>query len=184
MKRVSLTASALLLAACSGPSRQAVSLLDYEAAAPAGWEARSPENSMRVAEFQVGDEPGAAEVIVYYFGPGQGGSAEANVTRWEGQFTGPDGGPVQAEVSTLEGVAFPTTLAELEGTYARGMGMGPGAGAAEPDQALMAAVVETPRGSLYPQLFGSREAVAAARDGFIDFVRSIAPREAGEAPEG
>jgi len=100
---------------------------------------------MRLAEFTV-PESGAppAEVVVYYFGEGQGGSVEANIARWSAQFTGPDGSPVAPRLATAEGTAFPTTVAEYEGAYARGVGLG--RAEATPDQALVAAVVETPRG--------------------------------------
>lgn len=158
-------------AACSSPPPRAVSLLDYGTSAPPEWEVRVPGSSMRLTEFDVG---GGAEVIVFYFGAGQGGSAAANIARWESQFTAPDGGAVQAEVSTLEGSTFPTTVAELEGRYARGVGMG---AQAEPEdgQALVASVVETPQGTLFPQLVGPRAVVDAEREAFLDFVRDIAP---------
>jgi len=68
---------------------------------------------------------------------------------------------------------FATTLAEFEGSYARGVGGGPGAGSAEPDQMLVAAVVETPRGNLFLQLFGDRAAVQATRESFLGMVGSI-----------
>jgi len=75
----------------------------------------------------------------------------------------------------VSGTAFTTTLAEFEGAYARGVGLGPGTGDAEPDQALVAAVVETPRGNLFLQLFGDRAAVEAAREDFLHMVTSIHP---------
>jgi hypothetical protein len=127
---------------------------------------------MRLAEFTTPGGSGQAEVMVYHFGPGQGGSAAANVDRWESQFTGEGGERVPAQVSTLEGTAFPTTLVELAGTYTRGVGMG-AAGGARSGQALVAAVVETPGGNLFPQLFGPREDVAAEREAFVGFLRSI-----------
>ena len=176
MRGIVLTsASALALGACAAPAEQPVSLLEYEAVAPSAWDVRPPENSMRLTEFDAGD---GAEVVVFYFGPGQGGSAEANVARWESQFAGPEGAPVSADVSTLDGAAFPTTVAELGGAYSRTVGMGMASGDAEPDQALVAAVVETPQGNLFPQLFGPREAVAAERDAFLRFLRSIGPADA------
>lgn len=160
--------------ACSSPPPQPVSLLGYGTSAPSEWEVRAPESSMRLTEFDIG---GGAEVIVFYFGAGQGGSAAANIARWESQFTAPDGGPVEAEVSTLDGSTFPTTVAELEGRYARGVGMGR-QGEPEDDQALVAAVVETAQGTLFPQLVGPRAAVEEERDAFLDFVRGIAPAPA------
>ncbi|MGD2045468.1 MAG: hypothetical protein PVJ80_05940 [Gemmatimonadota bacterium] len=152
-----------------------VALLDYQATVPASMQEHPSTNSMRLAQYVVSRDDGTeAEVIVYYFGQGQGGSAEANIVRWSHQFTGPDGDPVTPHVMDVEGTAFPTTLAEFEGTYRRGIGMGDEA-EPEPGQALVAAVVETPRGNLFLQLFGDRAAVAATRDDFLSMVTSIRP---------
>ena len=73
----------------------------------------------------------------------------------------------------MDGTAFKTTVAEFEGTYARGIGMGPGSAEAVPDQELIAAVVETPKGNLFLQLFGDSKAVSAVRKDFLDMVTAI-----------
>lgn len=183
-RRAGAAAAPLLLAmvaltACDArPAGEAVRLLDYEATVPPSLEARPAANAMRLAEFSVPRDDGTeAEVVVYWFGEGQGGDAQANIARWAGQFTTPDGAPVTPEVTTPEGTAFPTTVAAFQGTYARGIGMGPTQG--EPGQALVAAVVEAPRGNLFLQLHGDREAVAATRGDFLEMVGSIRP-----APDG
>lgn len=172
-------ATVLLAAtACGGIPGEAVPLLDYQVVVPPAFQARPASSSMRLAEYTVsGDDAGPAEVVVYYFGEGQGGSVDANIARWSAQFTGPDGSPVTPRIATREGTAFPTTVAEYEGAYARGVGLGPAE--ATPDQGLVAAVVETPRGNLFLQLVGPRAAVAAARGDFLRMVESIGPGAAG-----
>ena len=158
---------------------QTVALLDYQATVPASMQAHPSTSSMRLAQYVVPRDDGTeAEVIVYYFGEGQGGSADQNIVRWNAQFTGPDGGAITPHIMDVDGTTFPTTLAEFEGTYRRGIGMGSEA-EPEPDQALVAAVVETPRGNLFLQLFGDRAAVAATRDDFLSMVTSIRPAEGG-----
>jgi len=173
--RRSLVLSVLLLAACrTAEPGTSVTLLDYEALVPPTFVARPATSSMRLAEFDVPrTDDTHAEVIVYYFGEGQGGSADANITRWSTQFMAPDGSHVTPHVMDVSGTAFTTTLAEFEGAYARGVGLGTGTGDAEPDQALVAAVVETPRGNLFLQLFGDRAAVEDAREDFLHMVTSI-----------
>lgn len=172
MRRSALIAL-VACAACEAGGGQTVSLLEYQASVPATWQSHPATSSMRLAEYIVPRTDGTrAEVIVYYFGQGQGGSADANIVRWTSQFTSADGGPVTPRVMTVEGTAFVTTVAELEGTYARGVGMGSPA-EAQDDQGLVAAVVETPRGNLFLQLFGDRAAVAEARQDFLDMVTSI-----------
>lgn len=165
---------ALALAACTSVEGQRISLLDYEAIVPASLQSRPATSSMRLAEFDVPRDDGtSAEVIVYYFGQGQGGSADANIARWQTQFMTADGGHVTPHVMTVDGTQFTTTVAEFEGSYARGVGLGTSTDDAEPDQALIAAVVETPRGNLFLQLFGDRVAVEATRADFLDMVTSI-----------
>ena len=82
--RRSLVLSLLLLAACrTAEPGASVELLDYEALVPPSFVARPATSSMRLAEFDVPrTDDTHAEVIVYYFGEGQGGSADANIARW------------------------------------------------------------------------------------------------------
>ncbi|MGD8278626.1 MAG: hypothetical protein PVH00_11395 [Gemmatimonadota bacterium] len=161
-------------AACSGGGTEDVTLHDYSASLPSGWEPGTPTNEMRAAEYTVclgGAD--TANVIVYWFEEGQGGDVQQNIDRWTSQFATPDGGAVAPTVSTLDGGAFPITLVELEGTYGRGMGMGPGRETPTAGQALDAAIVETPTGRFFVQLFGNAGCVAATRDAFLDYVKSI-----------
>ena len=152
-----------------------VSLLGYRTSVPAGWMSSQPSSSMRLAEFRV---PGTAaalpfEAVVYFFGPGQGGSPEANLARWKSQFSNPAGGPVAATVAhdTVRGI--PYTIAEYRGTYARGVGMGSGADAARPDHILIAVVAETPRGTLFFQCYGPSAAVETQRAACLTFARGL-----------
>ena len=139
---------------------------------PADWIASEPRGDMRLLQFTVpaADEAGAAELVVYYFGPGQGGSLEANVARWTSQFSSDDG-PVEPVITPLTG-NLPATLVELTGRYARGVGVGP-VGDTLPNRTLLAGVVETPRGNLYPQLYGPADVVAKHKAEFVGFITRI-----------
>jgi len=158
-------------------SQNTVSLLGYSAAVPKGWTSRTPSSSMRLAEFVAATpasttSPGA-EVIVYFFGPSQGGSVEANLARWKAQFSSPTGEAVKEVVTTETKGTFPLTIAEYRGTYARGIGAGSGADAARPNHALIAVVAETPKGTLFFQLFGPVASVEAQRAAYLAFVRGL-----------
>ena len=63
---------------------------------PPGW-ASQGSAPFRVVTYSVPAIPGSekAECIVYFFGPGQGGSVEANLDRWKGQFS-QNGKPAEA----------------------------------------------------------------------------------------
>jgi hypothetical protein len=168
-------ALALSLAACATASAQGtVSLLEYKATVPAGWATAPTTSSMRLAQYTIPGRDGsvAAEVVVYFFGKGQGGNVEANLTRWKAQFSTPDGAAVYEKVTRDSTGAFPVTVAEYRGTYARGIGAGD-AGSAKPGQSLIAAIAETPRGTLFFQLFGATENVSPQRDALVGFVKSL-----------
>jgi hypothetical protein len=117
-------------------------------------------------------EQESAELVVYYFGKDQGGSVDENIERWKSQFSSPDGDAVEPVVSKLVSATMEATLVELEGSYARGVGMGP-VGDPLADRMLLAAVVETPKGNIYPQLHGPADLVKVYRASFIVFVQGI-----------
>lgn len=166
--------SAATLSATTAIAQQpgTVKLLDYNAKIPAGWSSRTPSSTMRLAEYVAG-APGGAEVVVYFFGVSQGGSVDANLARWKSQFTNPNGGAVEEKVTHDKSAAFPLTIAEYRGTYARGIGAGSAPEAARPNQILSAVVAETPKGTLFFQLFGPAAAVEAQRAAYLAFVRSM-----------
>lgn len=151
-----------------------VTLLDYQAKVPAGWVTATATSSMRLAQYTIPAKDGsvAAEVVVYFFGKGQGGNVEANLARWKAQFSTPDGSAAYEKVTRDSSGAFPVTIAEYRGTYARGIGAGDAA-TAKPNQSLVAAIAETPRGTLFFQLFGATVNVSPQRDALERFVKSV-----------
>jgi hypothetical protein len=172
-----LAASALMLTFATpavATAQGTVSLLEYKATVPVGWVTAPSTSSMRLAQYTIPARDGslAAEVVVYFFGKGQGGDVAANLTRWKGQFSTPAGAQVYEMVARDTTGAFPVTVAEYRGTYARGIGAGDTANA-KPGQSLIAAIAETPRGTLFFQLFGATENVSPQRDALVRFVRSL-----------
>jgi hypothetical protein len=163
----------LLLAACPVVAdTQPVRFLDMTADVPADWVTSEPSSNMRVLQASVPAADGeGAELVVYYFGPGQGGTLEDNVARWASQFSSAEGAAVEPVITQLEGT-LPATLVELTGSYARGVGIGP-TGDALPERTLLAGVVETPSGNLYPQLHGPADLVAEHRAAFVTLIESI-----------
>src|ERR1700736_4196665 len=109
---------------------------------PKSWQAQA-QRPMRLATYVV---PEGGECGVYYFGPGQGGSVQANLDRWIGQFPQPDGKP-KILSKTVHGLKV--TTVDVAGAYT-GMG-GPNAPAAAPKLGyrLLGAIVEAPQGSIF-----------------------------------
>ena len=154
----------------------AVRLLDLESVVDAAWEHEQPTSTMRLLQYRVPGKTGGdnAAFVVYYFGPGQGGSNAANIERWQSQFTTADGGPVEPVITTSKAGELPVTLVELRGSYARSLGLGQSVDA-QPDQTLLAAIVKTPKGNLFAQLHGPTATVAPARADFEAFVAGLRP---------
>lgn len=158
------------------PKLRMVRLLDYTVAVPALWVAEKPSSNFRLAQFKIPGKTEAdrASMVVFYFGPGQGGSPEANIARWVSQFSRPDRRSVKPVVRRYKVGRLPVTSVELNGTYARGIGMGPQT-TPLPDQTLLATIVETPKGNLTFQLWGPRATVAAHRSAHDEMIAGLKP---------
>jgi hypothetical protein len=143
--------------------------------APPPFERRAPKSSMRVAEYGLEGDP-SAELSVFYFGSDQGGSVEANMTRWVGQFTQPDGSETQAKRSERTVKGIDVSVVEAHGTYSGGMGMpGAAAKAAQTDAMLLGAIAKGPQGAVFFKLTGPRAAVEHAKAGFDGLLESLQP---------
>lgn len=164
----------LALAATPLLAQTPLTLLGYSTTTPAAWKASPTTSSMRLAQFVIptGSGTTAAEVVVYFFGPGQGGAVDANLARWRGQFSSSDGRPVREAITHDTTGAFPITIAEYRGTYARGIGAGDAA-AAKPNQVLVAVIAETPKGALFFQLFGDIATAVPHRAALVQVVKGL-----------
>ena len=90
--------------------------------APVGWVSRTPSSTMRVAEWALPKVSGDAEdaiLTVYFFGATMGSNAQANIDRWIGQMSQPDGrdSKAVAKTSTMTVHDLKVTLVDVTGTY-------------------------------------------------------------------
>jgi hypothetical protein len=133
---------------------------------------------MRVAEYGLKSAP-LAELGVFYFGADQGGTVEANMTRWVGQFTQADGSETKAKRSERKVKSIDVSLVEATGMFAGGMGM-PGAPqpTAQPDAMLLGAIAKGPQGSVFFKLTGPRAELEQARSAFDGLIDSLTPSSA------
>jgi hypothetical protein len=142
--------------------------------APAGWTEEAPSSSMRRAQYRIPGPGGAAECAVFYFGPGQGGDAKSNASRWASQFHRPDGGPVGDAVKSREIKVgdIPVVLVEITGTYVGGMGSGP-SGPERPNYMLLGAIAQGPDANWFFRATGPRATLEGQRAAFDGLVRSL-----------
>jgi len=141
--------------------------------APEPFLRRAPKSSMRVAEYGLKGAP-LAELGVFYFGADQGGTVEANMTRWVGQFTQADGTETKAKRSERKVKNVDVSLVEATGMFAGGMGM-PGAAqpTAQPDAMLLGAIAKGPQGSVFFKFTGPRAELEKARGAFDGLIESL-----------
>ena len=131
---------------------------------------------MRAATYRVpavqGD-PEDGECAVFYFGPGQGGTVEANVNRWVTQFTADPGNPAQftTEQHTMNGL--PVTTVEFSGTYLASAGPMSPVKQRKPNYRLLGAIVEAPEGNLFFKFTGPAPTVTASAEEFRAMLQSL-----------
>ena len=129
-------------------------------------------SAMRVATYKVpaakAAEPG--EVAVFFFGPGQGGSIDANVERWSRQFEGTPK-PTRS-LKRVNGLQL--TLVQIAGTYLAPGGPMMQSQGKRPDHRLLAAIAEAPEGLIFFKLTGPAATVGAAQADFDALLASLA----------
>jgi hypothetical protein len=144
---------------------------------PSSWKAESGTRPMRAATYAVppaaGDSEGG-ECVAYYFGPGQGGTVDANIQRWLSQFQDASGQPLKnADVKKKTVHGLPVTTIDASGTYT-GMG-GPMAASktAKPGYRLLGAIVEGSQGSIFFKFTAPAKTVVANQKAFDQMIGSV-----------
>jgi hypothetical protein len=151
----------------------------FSVAAPADWTLKPSTSSMRVAIFELPPKDGGtAELVVTYFGPNGAGSVQDNLNRWIDQFQQPDGKPSR-DVANVEQTKFGGQSAAFVSVTGRYVAMAmPGAtpAADKPDQALLAAIVQSPTGPHYFKLVGAKPIVDSHAAAFRKMLQSLKVR--------
>lgn len=148
---------------------------------PEAWKEEPVKSQLRKAQFLIPRAEGDSEdgqMVVFYFGPGQGGGVEGNIERWKSMFSTADGKPVpdsQAKRDSKEVDGMKVTTLDVTGRYADPM-----AGkttAAPQDWRMLAAIVETPDGPWFFKAVGPMATMNAHQQSFDKFVTSIKKRK-------
>jgi hypothetical protein len=142
---------------------------------PAGWKSEGTA-PMRAATYKIppasGDHEGA-ECVVYFFGAGQGGSVQANIERWNSQFTAANGKPATAKIQKRTVHELPVTTMDVTGQYS-GMG-GPMATtkAVMAGYRLLGAIIENRGGNVFLKVTGPEKVIAANQQKFEQMLESF-----------
>jgi hypothetical protein len=150
----------------------------FSLAAPADWKRVPPKSRIVETEFQI---PGAGDAAAGRLTVmGAGGTVEANIERWCGQFSQPDGSDTKDKTTTkkLTLAGCTVTMVDIPGTY-KDMPGGPFAGGQpveRPDYRMLAAIIETPEsGNYFLKFYGPAALVAKHADGFRTMIEGLVP---------
>src|SRR5262249_39847790 len=132
--------------------------------APAEWKQEKPPEISRKFRFKqfrlpkVEEDKQDAELIIFYFGEGAGGSAAENVKRWKGFFNPPKGKKIDdvAKVTKFKAGKVPVTYLDISGTYKYKKAPFVPDSKAElrPDHRMLGVVFESPKGPYFFRLVG------------------------------
>jgi len=158
------------------PSQLVTGEVSYKV--PERWIVEKPTSEMRLAQYRLPKAAGDGEdalLVVFYFGPGQGGTTQANIDRWVNQVKQPDGSDskdkAKTETMTVNGLQV-TTL-DVKGTYSGGMSQDSAPKDANSIYRLRGAVIETPKGSYFVKLTGPEKTVDHWDEAFTEYIKSF-----------
>ena len=157
-----------------------VTLDGLKSRAPAAWKMQPPSNKLRAYQFQVpraeGDKADA-ELVVFYFGAGSGGTAEENVKRWKTMFQPPEGKKID-DVSKVEKFKVgdvPVTYLDIHGTYLyKNPPFDPNAKVVrKADYRRLGVIFESKNGPYFITLTGPAKTLAQHKKGFDEWVKGF-----------
>jgi hypothetical protein len=157
-----------------------VAIDGLQSRAPADWEEQNPTNKMRFKQFKLpsakkGEEAG--DLVIYFFGSGQGGSAEDNVTRWKAQFEPAGGKKIEdvAKTDTFKVSGVDVTYLDLAGTYlSKFPPFDPNAKTVrKPDYRLLGVVFESKDGPYFMKLTGPADTIEHYKKGFDEWLKAF-----------
>jgi hypothetical protein len=174
----------LALAAAGAAKGTPVTIDGMTANAPADWKEVPTTSSMRVKQFSVPHAPDDkadkadkqdAELVVFFFGAGSGGDAEANITRWKTLFEPPAGKAIDqvTKVQTFKVKDVKVTYVDISGTYlfkARPMDT---ESEKRPGHRMIAIVWESKNGPYFMRLVGPEKTVTRAKSAFDSWLKSF-----------
>ena len=157
-----------------------VTLDGLKSRTPAGWKMQPASNKLRAYQFQVpradGDKEDA-ELVIFYFGEGSGGTAADNLKRWKGMFQPPEGKKID-EVSKVEKFKVgdvPVTSLDVSGTYLyKFPPFAPNAKVQKKaDFRRFGVIFESPKGPYFITLTGPAKTMAQQKKGFDGWVKGF-----------
>ena len=173
-----LTATWLAGAASAAEEEKSFSIGDgaYSMPFPTGWTRKPPKFNLIEHEFEApaseGDEkPGRATIS------NSGGTIEANIDRWYGQFRQPDGSSTKdkAKIENKKIADSDVTIVDITGTYDDKVApFSPMPGVQREGYRMLAAVVATKKaGNYYIKFYGPKKTIGDQEESFKKMVEGL-----------
>ena len=141
--------------------------------APATWLRKPPQSTIVEHEFAVpaskGDSADGRLTVM-----AAGGGIEANIDRWYGQFTQPDGASTRdrAKLKKVKAAGEDVHLVDISGTFRDQRG--PAAPAVErPKYRMLAAIIATKSGNYFIKFYGPERTVADNEKAFLAMIDGL-----------
>ena len=141
------------------------------------WQPKAVTSMMRIGEFVLPRAEGDSEdasLVVYFFG-GTGGTVQANLDRWFGQFSQPDGRQTKDVATTTSRLinGLSVTSFDTTGTYIAEVTPGSTERFNKPGFRMRAAVIQTKGGPYFIKLVGPLKSVTRWDKDYEAFLQSI-----------
>jgi hypothetical protein len=143
---------------------------------PVEWTSRPPASAMRLAELVLPGPGGDTALVLYRF-PGGAGGVDANIARWKGQFTAPEGKSIDELSTVVTQTRAPLTITRLDVRGTLTAETTPGAGDRQnaDNSRLLAAIVEGVGDPFFLKAVGPAATLDLWDAAFVAMVDSLAP---------
>jgi hypothetical protein len=157
-----------------------VTIDGLKSAVPAEWMMEETTSRMRAYQFKVPkvrDDKHDGEMVIFFFGPGQGGSTQDNIIRWKGMFIPPEGKKIDdvAKVTRMKVGDVELSYLDVQGTY-KFKDRPFDANAKEerrPDWRMLGIILESKNGPYFIRFVGPAKTVAHHKNGFDDWLKGL-----------
>jgi hypothetical protein len=147
---------------------------------PSKWRIEPVESPARGGQWRVpplhGEGEGG-EVVVFYFGPGIGGTAKENIEAWIGTMFNAEGHPAAAEVKHHVTGGLKISQVVIFGTYNQVVSLPGVPPVPKSNYGLLGAVIENPQGTIYWRFTGPEPLITATLPLFNKVIDSVKPQD-------
>jgi len=145
---------------------------------PSKWQSEPVDSPARAGQWLVPPLHGVGEggeIAVFFFGPGDGGSAKENIESWIGTMFNAEGKPAAAEQKHHKTGGLDISQVVLFGTYNQNIPVPGIPPVSKPNYGLLGAVIENPKGNIYWRFTGPEPLITANMPLFNKIIDSVKP---------